>query len=492
MARGDFLQGLSSGIFERLGQVRQEQQDRDDKQIGNVVNMLAGLVDKVEDPSMLMGHIWDTMGIKKQKSGKGLRGFLDAFSGMPNRSVEDQAGTKFRELTDSFMGAKDARDIRLRGNIATKGIPGLVNPSAGGPGVDKAKADMAGLKNRIVFRDPYEQQLNLAKMRAEASAQLQSDRLNLQNQYSALRQEDQQRHAMDLENLRTENRNSRNISTLSGQLFVANPEKYNFDQSLAHQEAAQMLVGKTEAEIQKIIEDYKLKRDMQQYYRAQTTNQKLGKPESPLQREKFDEQLYGKARAMYQKYGEADTEYNTQDAEAKRIGTILSGYATKRNQRKKNPNDEDMTFDEKLGTFIGPGSLGLNAMYEDMIKKYGEAGKKRTAAEGTRKTRGEELQQTHGKYVEALEGGKFRLKSPEEIKSGFKPQRPKLPGGGPVSTKQPMGDGNTIKVPTGNSADAKAWRTGDTVNPRYLKGSWTVGETITENGREFKVLRRNP
>lgn len=415
MARGDFLQGLSEGIFERLGQVRQEQQSRDDKQIGNVVNMLAGLVDKVEDPSMLMGHIWDTMGIKKQASGKGLRGFLDAFSGMPNRTVEDQAGTKFKELTDAFMGAKDARDIRLRSNIAQKGIPGLVGAAPQSAYGQKAISDAEGLKRKIVFRDPYDQQLNLAKLRAESSAQLQSDRLTLQNQYSALRQEDQQRHAMDLENLRTENRNSRNVSTLSSQLFVADPAKYGHDMSLAHQEAAKMLAGKTQAEIDKIIETTKTQKEMQGYYRAQTGALKTGRPESPLAREKFDEQKYGKARSMYQDYSKADTEMKSQQAEIKRIRDVFDTAARNRNERQKAEGDKAVRFDEKLGQFVGPGALVLNATNKDLIKKYNEAGGKYRTAEGARKSKGEELGASHGAYVEAGEGGSYRLKTREEI-----------------------------------------------------------------------------
>jgi hypothetical protein len=491
MARGDFLKSLSSGIFGEINNQEQLQSQRDFQEKQGLVQMLAGLADKIEPEGlpMLMGHIWDTMGIKRKSGGKGLRGFLDAFSGMPNRSVEDQLGTKFRDLTKGFVGPQEARDVRLRGNIASKGIPGLVGAAPDSAYGQKAAADMEGLKGRMVFRDPYQQELEKIRARSEAQAQLMSDRLALQNQYSALKQEDAQKHAISLENLRNENRTNRDHSRLTGLLFVADPEKYGHSYDAAHQEAAQMLVGKSQAEIEKIIKDAELKETLKGYYKAQTGVLKTGRPESPLQREKFDEQLYGKARGMFQKYGEAETEFGTQKAEYDRVGKILSGYAAARNKRKRNPQDQDVVFDEKLGRFVGPGDLGLNIMHEDLIKAYGKAGEKRTTAEGLMKTRGEELYQTHGKFVEALDGGKFRLKSPEEIKSGFKARRPVLPSGA-TNPNLPMGDGNTVRIPTDKSAEVQGWKAGDVVKPSYLKGQWVVGETMTEKGREFKVIRR--
>lgn len=186
MASGQFLSDLSSGIFQRQRELQQQQETKDFNQQEGLVRMLAGLVDKVEDPSLLMGHIWDTMGIKKQSSGKGLRGFLDAFSGMPNRTVEDQLGTKFRELTGSFMGAGEAKGIRQRSQVAQKGLPypGGYAPPTPGPFMDKAKADQARLDKSIVFRDPYQEKIGALEAQYKARGEHDLTMQGIRHQYN--------------------------------------------------------------------------------------------------------------------------------------------------------------------------------------------------------------------------------------------------------------------------------------------------------------------
>jgi hypothetical protein len=176
MARGDFLRGLSEGIFERQGQLRQDQEAKDFQQKQDVVRMLTGLADKIEPDSLplLLGHVWDTMGIKKQSSGKGLRGFLDAFSGVPNRTIEDQLGSKLKEVTDGMVGPQAAKDIRTRGALSQKGIPGLMQAAPNSAYGQKAAADAQGLKNKMVFRDPYQQKIS--EIEARYGAQLENQR----------------------------------------------------------------------------------------------------------------------------------------------------------------------------------------------------------------------------------------------------------------------------------------------------------------------------
>src|SRR5688572_16572189 len=184
MARGDFLRGLSEGIFERQGQLRQEQEAKDFQGKQDVIRMLTGLADKIEPDSLplLLGHVWDTMGIKKQSSGKGLRGFLDAFSGMPSRSIEDQLGTKLKEVTDGMVGPQAAKDVRLRGNLSQKGIPGLMGAAPDSAYGQKAAADVEGLKSRMVFRDPRQEKLG--EIEARYGAQIEAQRARQEEAHS--------------------------------------------------------------------------------------------------------------------------------------------------------------------------------------------------------------------------------------------------------------------------------------------------------------------
>src|SRR5690242_12392866 len=144
-----FLQDLSEGIFGRLGELRQQKEAQDEQQKGQLINLLAGLADKVEPGSLplLMGHIGELTGINKNKK---FKSFWDAFSGLPSQDMGQQLGSKFREITSGMIGPEQAKNIRLKGNIAQGGIPGLVNAAPSSPYGQQAIGDLAGLQNKLV------------------------------------------------------------------------------------------------------------------------------------------------------------------------------------------------------------------------------------------------------------------------------------------------------------------------------------------------------
>jgi carbon monoxide dehydrogenase subunit G len=202
--RGDFLRGLSKGILGELNRQRQDQQARDDDMKLQTIQTLAGLADRIEPEGlpMLLGHIWDTMGIKRQAGGKGLRGFLDAFSGMPNRSVEDQLGTKLKEITSRMIGPETATRARAGGDMARLFQPTTPEQEANRASRLQAESDLA---NKIIFRDPrrekldelektyglkFAQQESLLQQREELirSRQAEDDRRNFENAWK-LRQQ---------------------------------------------------------------------------------------------------------------------------------------------------------------------------------------------------------------------------------------------------------------------------------------------------------------
>jgi hypothetical protein len=158
MARGDFLRGLSEGIFSSLNEQRQEQQARDDETKLRTIQTLAGLADRIEPEGLplLLGHVWDTMGIKPKGKGGGLRGFLDAFSGMPNRSVEDQLGTKLNEISRQFVGPETARRARAGGDMAR--LFQLQTPEQEANQTNRLQAER-DLQRKMIFRDPRTEKL---------------------------------------------------------------------------------------------------------------------------------------------------------------------------------------------------------------------------------------------------------------------------------------------------------------------------------------------
>ena len=381
MARGDFLGDLSSGIFQRQRELQQQQETQDFAKQEGLVRMLAGLVDKVEDPSMLMGHIWDTMGIKKSSGGKGLRGFLDAFSGMPNRSMEDQLGTKFRELTGSFMGADEAKGIRGRAYVAEKGLPypGGYAPPTPGPFTDKAKADAEMLKKRIVFRDPRQEELEKIRQKAEAQSVLMQDRLNLQNTYNSREKELTRQHQIDMEGLKTENKRGMKVGQLATHLFMSDPDRYGGDLNQAHQEAATKLVQMTDAQLEDLLSKPILRRKM-----GRKIDAELGvggeKRMTPYQKSQLENETVRTLGGIINDFGPARQSALEEEKAYDILAKPLEEFAT----------TKGVTYSRDTGGFVGDPNKVIAAKAlanaSGMLKQASEAREKFLKARGVAET----------------------------------------------------------------------------------------------------------
>lgn len=377
MAAGQFLGDLASGIFQRQRELQQQQETRDFQQQEGLVRMLSGLVDKVEDPSLLMGHIWDTMGIKKQSSGKGLRGFLDAFSGMPNRTMEDQLGTKFRELTGSFMGAPEARGIRQRSQVAQKGLPypGGYAPPTPGPFMDRAKADQARLDKSIVFRDPRQEELDKIRQRAEAQSVLMQDRLNLQQTFTSRENELKRQHQVALEGYKAEGRRSAQTQQLAANLFVANPARYGYDYSQAAQDAAQRMVSLNDAQLADLLSKPILRGKMGKKIDAEIGaggERKL----TPYQRSQLENETIKNAQSIIDVLGPASKAALEDERAYDILAKELEKFASARG----------ITYSRDAGSFVGDPTKVLIAKalanQSGMLKTATEARDKFRAAQG--------------------------------------------------------------------------------------------------------------
>lgn len=162
----NFLADLSSGIFGRMGELRNEQTSRDEKRRGETLNLLAGLADKVEPESLplLMQHIGDTMKLQGP-----MKKFWQAFSGMPDRGLEDQLGTKLKGILDTAVGPDKARNVRTGGDLARLFQPQTPEQESNRASRLSAESD---LSNRLVFRDP--QQDAIEKLKAQYGLQYQN------------------------------------------------------------------------------------------------------------------------------------------------------------------------------------------------------------------------------------------------------------------------------------------------------------------------------
>lgn len=177
MASGEFLQGLSRGIFGELGRQKTEQESKDETRRGQIINLLSGLASQVEPESLplLMGHIGDTLGIK----GK-MRSFWDAFSGQPDRSIEDQLGTKLRDVTSHLIGPETARKARAGGDMARLFQPQTPEQQSN---QQRRLSDERGLQGNMIFRDPRREKIEEIEQRygAQLSQNLQLKEITHQN-----------------------------------------------------------------------------------------------------------------------------------------------------------------------------------------------------------------------------------------------------------------------------------------------------------------------
>lgn len=162
----NFLSELSSGIFGRMGELRNEQLSRDEKRRGETLNLLAGLADKVEPESLplLMQHIGDTMKLQGP-----MKKFWQAFSGMPDRGLEDQLGTKLKGILDTAVGPDKARNVRTGGDLARLFQPQTPEQTANRDSRLRAESD---LSNQLVFKDPQEDAIE--KLKAQYGLQYQN------------------------------------------------------------------------------------------------------------------------------------------------------------------------------------------------------------------------------------------------------------------------------------------------------------------------------
>lgn len=474
MARGDFLRGLSEGIFERQGQLRQEQEAKDFQSKQGVIQMLAGLSDSVEPESLplLMGHIWDTMGIKKQSSGKGLRGFLDAFSGVPNRSVEDQLGTKLRSLTQGMVGPQTARDTRLKNNLAQKGIPGLMQAAPESAYGQQAAADAEGLKKKLVFRDPRQEKLG--EIEARYGAQLENQRARQEESHAAAMQRLVTSH--DLRTQENDRKNKQRIEFGVRQLalrMMMDPDIQAFPPHLreiaANQKAQAYLSEEAVSKGQLLDSRTELNQANAAKSRAETTPQ--GSRSSKVSADRFEYTKDTDRAKMLEDITKAEGAFKALKLATDESGTSLDATA------KMFPGGmmtREQLSKSEYATMVG--KIG------DAVRKYNSDKQKMEAAQSEIDAKKKSLADFDAKY-----GSKKATPPAKATKGGKRAVAPVRPVG-PV-TSNPTG-GETFDVTT--PLQRKAYKIPETELDKLLptlKGNWVVGETITEDGVRKVIVR---
>jgi hypothetical protein len=173
-----FLSDLGEGIFSRLGELRRDQDQKDQEQKLQTIKMLTGLYDRIEPESqpLLLQHIGSILNLKGP-----MRKFWASFSGYPDTSVEQQIGSKLNEVLSSTVVPQTAQQVRE----SYKGE--LLQPYREVGSRPRKMADLPfttppDLQGKLVFRDLRQEKLSELEEKYQAQSQLQADRLYLQDQ----------------------------------------------------------------------------------------------------------------------------------------------------------------------------------------------------------------------------------------------------------------------------------------------------------------------
>lgn len=218
----NFWGDIGSEIFTELNSQQEKQLNSDKERKKELIGLLGGMVDQV-DPnsrSTLFEHIFDVAGIPAGskpgaggKAGKiGLRDFLRSFSGMPDKTVENQLGDKARQIGQLGMAPGEAKGIREKGDLARlfdqkksplesfigdqfSQAPKVQQAQQQATNRQQAMQNEAGLKNRIVFRDPRQERLDEIEARYTAQTQAALEKLGIEKALGARYKEESDKRA---------------------------------------------------------------------------------------------------------------------------------------------------------------------------------------------------------------------------------------------------------------------------------------------------------
>lgn len=492
-----FLQNLSSGIFERLSELNQEKDQQDQQQKASLINLMAGLADKVEPDSLplLMGHIGELTGINKNKK---FKGFWDAFSGLPSQDMGQRLGETARGIFGSMMGPQQAKDIRLRGNISQRGIPGLVGAAPTSEYGQKAAADVQGLKNKMVFRDPYQQKIDEIEARSAANLNNQLLMQNQRNEAAATAREEQYQNRSKLQQEEHDRKSQLAVDQMA-QVYLNHPEVKAMPQiyqmDVARKLARDFLERKSELQLKEFTTKQSLRGSLERKADREGTG---NTPAQKLAQKRLNYTI-SKDRTKYVK--------DISDAEAT-VGTLTPQVENAWKSVEDWAKEVKMTRDELLKSKLSTmGPIGKS------VKTYKDLQEKLDAARKTIETGRSELEKFDRENPQ-----KQVVPPPKATKGvGFNPPPSDgTPRGGSTWGPKPGASIFGLDVPAANPptpfptpkgsvrgsmyqdvyriradrSEAGSWKEGDTVSPRYLKGEWIVGELETDDkGIPYRVIR---
>lgn len=341
-----FLDELSTGIFNRMKELRDEQATRDATAQRNTIAVLSDLYGKVRPESQ--GVILDQLGKAIGVKGK-MKSFWQALSGLPDRSVEDQLGTQLRELSAMSMSGKQASDIESKADISR--MFGGGSPLSKMFDTPQSRARQSaldaekGLSGRLIFRDPRQERLDEIEQRynAQTQAALEKSAADkaLANKYQTERDAANRKGRINQIMTKYALDSQKDIDKIAWRYYIDDvnaglaewnegiiqpPFEYQQRASRELQGRAKLGDRKTEAQI-----------------RALDATGTGTKPMTPAQKAQLEQELTAEAQKLVTSVGTARTSRNTAVQRRDALKKQLDDYA----------KSKGLTFDANSGLFMG-------------------------------------------------------------------------------------------------------------------------------------------
>jgi hypothetical protein len=454
MADGQFLRDISSGIFNRLRELDRDQQVKDEKSKLQTIELLSGLAGQVEPDSLplLMSHIGQTIGVK----GK-LKGFWDAFSGMPNRSQEDQLGTILNQVTSSMVGPQEAKQARqtYKGELLEPFRAQGTRPRSVEQLPYKTPPTLA---DRLILRDPRQEKLE--ELETRYGAQLENQRVMQDQRYQdALgRQQNQSRLKLEEMNAKSQIDSMKAINALSNQLLAGDK---SLTPQMAVEKAGDILGSTAEARLGALRALEPLRAAQTTQAQAIASSMKTNKGLSPNQA--LNEKKT--AEGVFKAYNLAKGDI----AGAKKTMADLSASITSRMTKgmirgRFDPNIGDIILDDPKDDLI----LKFDEKLPSMLAEY----RKAAAIIEKAKVIGEGHRKTLGTYPQYYKVGPTIDDPVEEIQMKAAP--PKAKG----STGRALRPGERVEMGTQGIRVSEA---------QGKAQGYFPGDTKTIGGRSYKI-----
>lgn len=345
-----FFGGLAKGIFDTMGRHEREARDEDFKKREQTLSYLTGLMDQTtpETRPILMQQISDVMGLRGKQ-----RGVWDMLTGKGRQNYSDALGEKLSQITGNIVGPAEYARLKGGSGFDMTQAPGANGPAWASLPVEVAPDQTAG---KISLLDPRADRLAQIREQYGAMRDAGLEKLEYQEAGRVARQEDAQKHAKEIAEMKQYNTAFGPVYKQAATLAASKGKPKFDDQDLA--EAAQAIAQQQGLNLDLLKARIGLAgaKELEAKANAQATGLGTNDPFAgmkPGERARFDQSqqqnaagVYGQWQKAYAEVQKIDSEQKTLRAELARLdpatGMAVSGTSP-------------YSFDETQGTYVGQG-----------------------------------------------------------------------------------------------------------------------------------------